>query len=124
VARLENHIERILGESGGCFTAVEITLRLNAEFGDSDPYTPAEIEACADKMPNLHKEGKKYCREGRLISSKWPPGGSKQPPSCAARYATSVHADPAAEITFPVVRSNGGRASLNHDLRFLPPPDR
>jgi hypothetical protein len=56
---LENHVERILGESGGCFTAVEITLRLNAEF---EPYTPAEIEACADKMPDLRKEGKKYCR--------------------------------------------------------------
>lgn len=25
------------------------------------------------------------------------------------RYATSVHADPAAEITFPVVRSDGDR---------------
>jgi len=30
MARLENHIERILGEARECLTAVEITLRLNA----------------------------------------------------------------------------------------------
>jgi hypothetical protein len=40
MARLENHIDRILGEAGECLTAVEITLRLNAEFGDREPYTP------------------------------------------------------------------------------------
>jgi hypothetical protein len=62
MARLEDHIDRILGESWECLTTVEITLRLNTDFGDSEPYTPAEIEACADKMPNLRREGKKYCR--------------------------------------------------------------
>jgi hypothetical protein len=60
--RLESHIERILGEARECLTAVEITLLLNAEFGDSNPYTITEIVACADKMPDLRKDGKKYCR--------------------------------------------------------------
>ena len=59
---LESHIERILAEARECLTAVEITLRLNAEFGDSEPYTTTEIVACADEMPNLRREGKKYCR--------------------------------------------------------------
>ena len=61
---LENHITRILGEAKECLTAVEITVRLNAEFGGKDtPHTITEIEACADKMPNLRKSEKKYCRK-------------------------------------------------------------
>jgi hypothetical protein len=59
--RLESHIDRILAEARECLTAVEIVLRLNAEFGDSQAYTITEILACADKMPNLRREGKKYC---------------------------------------------------------------
>lgn len=68
--RLEKHIERILGEAGECLTAAENTLRLNAEFGDSNPYTITEIVACADKMPNLRREGKKYCAWGCMTKSK------------------------------------------------------
>jgi hypothetical protein len=58
---LEDHIERILGKAGDCLTAAEITLRLNGEFRQGEPNTPAEIEACADKVSNLAREGKKYC---------------------------------------------------------------
>jgi hypothetical protein len=46
MASLEAHIDRILAEAG-CLTAVEITLRLNAEFS-SNPYTITEVVACAD----------------------------------------------------------------------------
>jgi hypothetical protein len=46
--RLEDHIDRILGDARECLTAVEITLRLNAEFGDSEAYTITEVVACAD----------------------------------------------------------------------------
>jgi hypothetical protein len=35
MAILENHIDRILGE-GECLTAVEITLRLDEEFGGNN----------------------------------------------------------------------------------------
>jgi hypothetical protein len=64
MASLENHIARILGEARECLTAVEITLRLNAESASSsNPYAITEIVACADKMPTLRRDGKKYCRE-------------------------------------------------------------
>ena len=62
MASLANHIDRILSE-GECLTAVEITLRLNEEFsGSRNPYKIFEIVACADKMPNVLKSGKQYCR--------------------------------------------------------------
>jgi hypothetical protein len=61
---LKNHITRILGEARGCLTSAEIAQRLNTEFGRTGtPYTTAEIEGCAAKMPNLRKSGKKYCRK-------------------------------------------------------------
>jgi len=57
---LENHIDRILS-GGECLTAVEITLRLNAEFStSSNPYTIYEIVKCADKMPDVYRSGKEY----------------------------------------------------------------
>ncbi len=61
MAPLTNHIDRILGV-GECLTAVEITLRLNAELGSGNPYTISEVVRCADKMPNLVRSGKEYCR--------------------------------------------------------------
>jgi len=66
MARLEDHIEKILGKAGDCLTAAEIRLRLNRELGDSEPYTPAEIEACADKMPNLRKGRKEILPRVRM----------------------------------------------------------
>jgi hypothetical protein len=61
MASLENHINRLL-EKGECLTAVEITLRLDAELGSSNAYTISEVVRCADNMPNLVKSGKEYCR--------------------------------------------------------------
>jgi hypothetical protein len=58
MTRLEDHIDRILGESWECLTAVEITLRLNTDFGDSEPYTPAEIEACVTKCRTFAEKEK------------------------------------------------------------------
>ena len=56
---LKNHITRILGEARECLTSAEIAQRLNTEFGRTGtPYTTAEIEGCAAKMPNLRKSGK------------------------------------------------------------------
>jgi len=49
-----------------CLTAAEITLRLNGELGDSEPYMPAEIEACADKMPSLRKGRKEILPRVRM----------------------------------------------------------
>jgi hypothetical protein len=60
MASLANHIDRWLS-SGECLTALGITFRLNAEFSTS-PYRIPEVVACAEKMPNLHKSGKEYCR--------------------------------------------------------------
>ncbi len=61
--RLENHIDRTLGEARECLTAQEITDRLNQEVGKSEgPYSVGEIEAKLDAMPNIRKAGKKYCR--------------------------------------------------------------
>jgi hypothetical protein len=62
MASLENHIDRIL-TSGECLTAVEITLRLDAELGSSNPYTISDVVRCADKMSNVVKSGKQYCLE-------------------------------------------------------------
>jgi hypothetical protein len=56
-------INRILGEKGECLTAVEITLRLNAKHDSRNPYLIAEVVECAEKMPNLYKSGKEYCRK-------------------------------------------------------------
>ena len=61
MASLEAQIDRILAEAGA-LTAVEITLRLNAEFSNN-PYTITEVVACADRMPNLLRSGKEYCRK-------------------------------------------------------------
>jgi hypothetical protein len=61
MASLENHINRVL-EKGGCLTAVEITLRLDAELGINNSYTISEVVKCADRMPNLVRSGKEYCR--------------------------------------------------------------
>jgi len=61
MASLENHIDRIL-TNGECLTAVEITLRLDAELGSSNPYTISEVVRCADSMTSLVKSGKQYCR--------------------------------------------------------------
>jgi hypothetical protein len=62
MATLESHINRILIEANECLTAVEITLRLNADFsGRAYPYRIGEIVTCADRMLNLRKDGKKYC---------------------------------------------------------------
>lgn len=61
MASLENHINRLL-EKGECLTAVEIALRLNAELGSNNPHTISEVVRCADKMPNLVRSGKEYCR--------------------------------------------------------------
>ena len=61
---LADRINRILGEKDECLTAVEITLRLNAEFSESkNPYRISEIVGCADKMPNLSRSGREYCRK-------------------------------------------------------------
>jgi len=60
MASLENHIDRIL-TSGECLTAVEITLRLDAELG-SNPHTISGVVRCADSMTSLVKSGKQYCR--------------------------------------------------------------
>jgi hypothetical protein len=61
MASLEGQIDRILAEVGA-LTAVEITLRLNAELS-SNPYTITEVVACANRMPNLLRSGKEYCRK-------------------------------------------------------------
>lgn len=61
MASLANRIDRILS-AGECLTAVEITLRLNAESGRSNPYTISEVVRCADNMTSLVKSGKEYCR--------------------------------------------------------------
>jgi hypothetical protein len=60
MATLANHIDRILSTERS-LTAVEITLRLNAELGSGNPYTISEVVRCADNMPNLVKSGKEYC---------------------------------------------------------------
>jgi hypothetical protein len=67
MARLEDHIERILGEAGECLTAVEITLRLNGEVpGSRNPYTITEIVACAIRC-------RIYARmESRIVSARMP----------------------------------------------------
>jgi hypothetical protein len=61
MASLEDHIGRILGESNVPLTAVEITLLLNAEF-IGNHYKISEIVASMDKMPNVYRSGKEYCR--------------------------------------------------------------
>lgn len=60
---LADRIDRILSEKGECLTAVEITLRLNAESSSNNPFKIGEIVACADGMPGLYKSGKEYCRK-------------------------------------------------------------
>ena len=62
MASLANHIDRIL-KSGECLSAVEIFLRLDTEHSSPKPFTITEIVMCADKMPNLLRSGKEYCRE-------------------------------------------------------------
>ena len=61
MASLANHIDRILS-SGESLTAVEIFLRLDAERSSPKPFTISEIAMCADRMPNLVRSGKQYCR--------------------------------------------------------------
>jgi hypothetical protein len=64
MTNLRAKIDRIIADAGGCLTAVEITLRLNAEIGGSlDKYTISEVVACADSMSNLHRFGKEYCQK-------------------------------------------------------------
>jgi len=63
MTNLKAKIDRVIAQAGGCLTAVEITLRLNGEIGDSpNPYTISEIVSCADSMSNLHRFGKEYCK--------------------------------------------------------------
>ena len=59
---LTDHIDRILS-AGECLTAVEISLRLDAEMPNSPhQFTMSEIARCADQMPNLIRAGKEYSR--------------------------------------------------------------
>jgi hypothetical protein len=60
MTNLANHIDRILS-TGECITAVEIALRLDAQFGGGRRYSIGEIAACADKMPNVYRSGNEYC---------------------------------------------------------------
>jgi hypothetical protein len=59
MASLMNKIDRIL-RSGERLTAVEVTLRLNAELSYSNSYTISEVVRCLETMPNLAKSGKEY----------------------------------------------------------------
>jgi hypothetical protein len=68
MTNLKAKIDRIVAEAGGRLTAVEITLRLNAEISDNlHPYTISEIVSCADSMSNLQRFGKEYCRKERPL---------------------------------------------------------
>lgn len=58
---LGNHINRLLSVVE-CLTAVELTLRLDAELGSSNHYTLSDVVRCADSMVSLVKSGKEYCR--------------------------------------------------------------
>jgi len=69
MATLEDHINRILDEAGECLTAVEITLRLDAEMsGSPKRYTISEIVLCAEQIPNLRRSGNRYCRKPKDAS--------------------------------------------------------
>ena len=59
---LENQISGILGEAKECLTLVEITIRLNTDFGSLKiPYSVVEVQRCADRMRNVVKLDSKYC---------------------------------------------------------------
>jgi hypothetical protein len=65
---LGNEITRILDEARESLTSVEITVRLNRDFGSLKiPYSISEIEWCAHKMPNVAKSDKKYYLKGEEV---------------------------------------------------------
>jgi hypothetical protein len=62
MSNLEKQITQILEAAREGLTSVEITVRLNVDFASQKiPHTIAEIERCANKMPNVTKSERKYC---------------------------------------------------------------